>query len=64
MAFELIPFPISILFVLVFAVAWMVVLWKLRRSGKIYSILFKASLAAAVVLFVAILYTIITNMLG
>ncbi len=64
MAFELIPFPISILFVLVFGLAMMVVLWKLRRTGKIYSFLFKASLVAGVILFVAILSTIITNILG
>ena len=64
MAFELIPFPISIIFGLVFAVAWMVVLWKLRRNGKIYSILFKMSLIAGLVLFAAILYTIVTNLLG
>ena len=63
MAFQLIPFPISILFGLVFAVAWIVVLWKLRRNGKIYSILFKASLIAGLVLLVVILYMIIT-MLG
>jgi 4-hydroxybenzoate polyprenyltransferase len=64
MAFELIPFPLSILFGLVFAVAWMVVLWKLRRKGKIYSILFKVNLIAGLVLFAAILYTILTNLLG
>ena len=64
MAFELIPFPISIIFGLVFAVPWMVVLWKLRRNGKIYSILFKMSLIAGLVLFAAILYTIVTNLLG
>jgi Mn2+/Fe2+ NRAMP family transporter len=64
MAFELIPFPISIIFVLVFAVVWMIVLWKLRRTGKIYSFLFKASLMAGVVLFVVILYVIITHMVG
>ena len=60
MAFQLIPFPISVLFGLVFAVAWIVVLYKLRRNGKIYSILFKASLIAGLVLLIVILYTIIT----
>jgi hypothetical protein len=64
MAFELIPFPISIIFVLVFAVAWMFVLWKLRRRGKIYSLIFEASLIAGLVLFAAILYVIISNILG
>jgi len=64
MAFELIPFPISILFVLVFAVVWMIVLFKMRRSGKIYSFLFKISLIFGVVLSVLLIYSIITRMLG
>jgi hypothetical protein len=55
MAFQLIPFPISIIFVLVFGVAFMAVLWKLRRTGKIYSFLFKASAIAVVILFAVIL---------
>jgi hypothetical protein len=44
MAFELIPFPISILFVLVFGVVVMAVLWKLRERGKAYRVLFNVSL--------------------
>jgi len=64
MAFQLIPFPISLLFVLVFAVVWIVVLWKLRRTGKIYSFLFRASAIAVVILFAVILYTVIIQMLG
>jgi len=60
MAFQLIPFPISVLFGLVFAVAWIVVLYKLRRNGKIYSILFKASLIAGLVLLAALFYTIMS----
>lgn len=62
MAFQLIPYPISIIFVLVFGVAWMAVLWKLRRKGKIYSILFKISLIAGVILIVALFYGIIVNL--
>ncbi len=61
MAFELIPFPISILFVLVFGVVWMVVLWKLRRKARIYSILFKISLFAILALLIIFIYTILTK---
>jgi hypothetical protein len=63
MAFELIPFPISILFVLVFVIAWLAVLWKLRKTEKIYSILFKLSVIAGAILIVAFLYGMVANML-
>jgi len=62
MAFQLIPYPISIIFALVFGVAWMAVLWKLRRKGKIYSILFKISIIAGVILIVTLLYGIVVNL--
>ena len=61
MAYELIPFPISILFILVFAVVWIVVLWKLRRKAKIYSILFKISLFATLALLLIFVYSILTK---
>ena len=64
MTYELVPFPISIILVVVFVLAWIVILWKLRRSGTVYSILFKASLIAGVVLLVAFIFSIIANMLG
>jgi hypothetical protein len=64
MAFNLIPFPISILFVVVFGLAWIVVLWKLRERGKVYSILFRASLIIGIFLIVALLYSIMTSMLS
>ena len=63
MAFEIIPFPISIIFVLVFAIAWLAVLWKLRKTGKIYSIMFKLSVIAGAILIVAFTYGIIANTL-
>jgi hypothetical protein len=63
MVFEIIPFPISIIFALVFIIAWLAVLWKLRKTGKIYSILFKLSVIAGAILIVAFIYGIITNML-
>jgi hypothetical protein len=62
MAFQLIPFPISIIFVLVFGIAWIVVLWKLRRTGKIYHFLFKISIIAEVILIIAFLYGVIVSM--
>jgi hypothetical protein len=64
MPFPLIPFPLSIIFGLAFAAAWVAVLFKLGRKGKIYSILFKASLVAGFIIIVGIIYTTIANMLG
>jgi hypothetical protein len=55
MAFQLIPFPISIIFAIVFGIAWFAVLWKLRKTMKVYSILFKLSVVAVVILIVAFL---------
>ncbi len=63
MAFEIIPFPISIIFVLVFTIAWLAVLWKLRKTGKIYSIMFKLSVIAGAILIVIFIYGITANML-
>jgi hypothetical protein len=63
MALELIPFPISIIFALVFVTAWLAVLWKLRKTGKIYSILFKLSIIVGAILIVAFIYGIIANMI-
>jgi hypothetical protein len=63
MAFQLIPFPIAIIFALVFVIAWLAVLWKLRKTGKIYSILFKISVIAGAILIVAFIYGIIANTL-
>ena len=63
MSFQLIPFPISIIFALVFVLAFMAVLWKLRKTGKIYSILFKVSAIAGIIFLVIFLYEIIANML-
>ena len=54
MAFQLIPFPISIIFAAVFGFAWFAVLWKLRKTEKVYSVLFKLSVIAGVILIVAL----------
>ena len=64
MALDLIPLPISIIFVVVFGLACIAALGKLRKRGKIYAILFNASLIIAVLVFVALLYSTITSMLG
>jgi len=64
MPFLLIPFPLSIIFGLAFAAAWVAVLFKLGRKGKICSILFRASLVAGFLIFVGIIYTTMANMLG
>jgi hypothetical protein len=53
MALQLIPFPISIIFAIVFAIAWFAVLWNVRKTGKVYSVLFKLSVVAGVILVVA-----------
>ncbi len=63
MAFELIPFPISIIFALVFVIAWVAVLWKLRKTGRIYFILFKLSVIAGAILIVAFIYGITAKVL-
>ncbi len=57
MQYELIPFPISILFVVVFVVAVVVLSWKLRRNAKIYRFLFFGFIIIAVFLFVGITLT-------
>jgi apolipoprotein N-acyltransferase len=64
MPLQLIPFPIAIFFALVFVAACLAVLWKLRKTGKIYSILFMASLVAVFWFLIGVLYTIITNVLA
>ena len=64
MALELIPLPISILFVIVLGLVCMAVLFKLRKSGKVYSVLFKVSLIIIVLLLVALLYSTVMGLLS
>jgi hypothetical protein len=52
------------IFALVFIAACLAVLWKLRKTGKIYSFLFKVSLVAVFLFLVGIIYTIIANLLA
>lgn len=64
MAYELIPFPISVFFVAAFVLAWVAVLYKLRKRGKIYSVLFWASLVAGISLLGVLLLLTAGNMLS
>jgi hypothetical protein len=58
MPYQLIPFPLSLIFILVFFVVIEVVLWKLRRNGKIYwwlsnlAIVFGAVILALIILMI------------
>ncbi len=52
MAYNLIPLPISIIFIIVFGIAWWLVLWKLRKRGKVYSFLFWLSVVLVLAAFV------------
>jgi hypothetical protein len=59
MAFELIPYPISIIFVIVFYLAIVAVLGKLRKRGKIYSVLFMASVIGGILLIITFIFSLI-----
>jgi hypothetical protein len=64
MPYQLIPFPIAILFATVFIAACFAVLGRLRKEGKIYSFLFKISLIAFILSLIGILYTIAADLLA
>ncbi len=52
MVFQLIQLPISIIFIAIFALVCLLVLWKLRKNGRVYRLLFWLCLAGAGVFFV------------
>lgn len=54
MAYQLIPFPLSILFVAVFAVVVLIILWRLGRNGKFFRALFYGASVAAVLFLVGL----------
>ena len=62
MSFELIPFPLSILFVVVFAVVVELVLWKLRKNGKVYRMLSNVGIVVGVVV-VGLVLALVTSAL-
>jgi len=59
MAYNLIPFPISMLFFFVFGLTWIAVTWKLRKKGRFYSILFKLSFVVILLSFTLMFYSLI-----
>jgi hypothetical protein len=63
MAFELIPFPLSILFVVVFAVVVEMVLWKLRKNGKIYRMLSNVGIVVGIIVGGLVLALVISALL-
>ena len=63
MAFQLIPFPISIIFILVFGAAIIVILWKLRKKGKVYRMLSNISLIVGLIVLVLIIVSMASTLL-
>ncbi len=56
MALDLIPYPLSILFALALGFACTVILWKMRKRAKIFSLLFYVVLVFELVLALIVLY--------
>ena len=63
MAFQLIPFPISIIFILVFGAAIIVILWKLRKKGKVYRMLSNISLIVGLIVLILIIASMTSTLL-
>jgi DNA-binding transcriptional regulator of glucitol operon len=63
MAFELIPFPLSVLFVVVFCVAAELVLWKLRKYGKVYRMLSNLGVIVGLVVVGLVLALVVSALL-
>jgi NhaP-type Na+/H+ or K+/H+ antiporter len=63
MAFELIPFPLSIVFILVFGVAAELVLWKLRKNGKVYRLLSNLGVIVGVLVLGLVLALVVSALL-
>ncbi len=61
MSYQLIPYPISIIFLLVFGFVWLIILWRLRKKGRVYSVLFGLSVAF---LFVVLLFFVVGSIIG
>ena len=59
MPYQLIPFPLSIIFVIIFAVVVEYVFWKLRRNGKIYRILSNLALVIGAIVVILIISAIL-----
>jgi hypothetical protein len=63
MPYNLIPFPISIIFVFVFGLAIVAILLKLRKRGKIFSILFYLSLIIGIIVLVLLSYSVVSSLI-
>jgi hypothetical protein len=59
MSFNLIPFPLSLIFIVVFGVVIEAVLWKLRKNGSGYRWLSNFALVAGTVIAALTLYLIL-----
>jgi hypothetical protein len=62
-AFELIPFPLSVLFVVVFAVVVELVLWKLRKNGKVYRMLSNVGIVLGLIVAGLVLALVVSALL-
>jgi hypothetical protein len=55
MPYELIPFPLSLIFIIIFGVVVEVALWKLRKNGVTYRWLSNLAIVFGVVVFALVL---------
>jgi len=55
MPFELIPFPLSMIFIVVFGFVVELALWKLRKNGSTYRWLSNIALVFGAIVFVLVL---------
>lgn len=55
MPYELIPFPLSLIFVVIFGVVVEVALWKLRKNGSTYRWLSNLAIVVGAVVFALVL---------
>ena len=59
MPYELIPFPLSLIFIVIFGVVVEVALWKLRKNGVTYRWLSNLAIIFGVVVFALVLLLIL-----
>ena len=59
MSYELIPFPLSLIFIVIFGIVVEVALWKLRKNGATYRWLSNLAIIFDVVVFALVLLLIL-----
>jgi len=59
MAFNLIPFPLSMIFIVIFGFAVEFVLWKLRKNGSAYRWLSNVAIVAGALVTALIMYVVL-----